>query len=300
MKRRIFAGWVALSLPLLMQDATGQETLLDQLILFPGSYSQVCDVMSMREDLPYQAFIITDFQGAGFSKSNQTRIDKNRKPLVKAIRARLLTLDFSKKARPPQEDLRPEENMDGDAFGCDAASLNPLLLNIIRQLHAIETLPELLLVEQKLVRGIAKAKDDLKVAPPVVDGWSVHEQGPYDETLDDARRDRKINLFHARVAQRDLVMLMAVLMREKSYPAYLKTSIEADYAKGLKIQSKQGELAKFKSGEPIPKELEHLEIEIDPITRIPRARYSPVQIPYTRESRDEVRAAATKWVAEHP
>ena len=116
MKCRIFAGWLTLSLPLLMQNATGQETLLDQLILFPGSYSQVCDVMSMREDLPYQAFVITDFQGAGFSKSNQARIDKNRKPLVKAIRARLLTLDFSKKASPPQEDPKPEENMDGDAF----------------------------------------------------------------------------------------------------------------------------------------------------------------------------------------
>jgi hypothetical protein len=300
MKSRIFTGWLTLIVPLLMQTAVGQESLLDQLILFPGSYSQVCDVMSMQEDLPYQAFVITDFQGASFSKANQVRIDKNRKPLVKAIRARLLALDFSKKASTPPEDPKPEENMDGDAFGCDANSLNPLLLNLIRQLSAIEALPELLLVEQKLVRGIAKAKDEKISAPPVVNGWMVHEQRPYDETMDEAQRDRKIDLFHARVAQRDLVMLMAVLMREKSYPAYLKTSIETAYAKGLKTQSKQGELAKLKPGEPIPKELEHLEIEIDPITRLPRARYSPVQIPYTRESRDEVRAAAAKWVAERP
>ena len=300
MKLGNFAKMIVLVLPLLIQPSTGQEALLDKLILYPGSYSQVCDVMSMPEDIPYQAFVISDFEGAGFSKANQTQIDKNREPLVKAIRTRLQTIDFSRKIAPPQEDPQPEENMDGDAFGCDPASLNPLLLRLIRQLHAIETLPELLLVEQKLVKGIAKAKDDSKAAPPIVAGWSVHQEGPYDETADETQRDRKINLFNARVAQRDLVMLMAVLMREKSYPAYLKTSIETAYAKGLKTQSKQGDLAKFKSSEPIPKELEHLEIEIDPITRLPRARYSSVKIPYTRESRDEIRAAAEKWVTEHP
>ena len=291
---------MALILPLLMQWSAGQEALLDKLILYPGSYSQVCDVMSMPEDIPYRAFIISDFEGAGFSKGNQTQIDKNREKLVKTIRGRLRTIDFSREIAPPKEDPKPEENMDGEAFGCDPASLNPLLLRLIRQLHAIETLPELLLVEQKLVKGIAKAKDDSKAAPPMVNGWFVHEQGLYDETGDEARRDRKIKLFNARVAQRDVVMLIAFLMREKSYPAYLKTSIEAAYTKGLKIQSKQGDLAKFKSGEPIPKELEHLEIEIDAITRLPRARYSPVKIPYTRESRDEIRAAAGKWISEHP
>ena len=300
MELRKFAILMALILPLLMQRSAGQEALLDKLILYPGSYSQVCDVMSMPEDIPYQAFIISDFEGAGFSKGNQTQIDKNREKLVKTIRSRLRTIDFSREIAPPKEDPKPEENMDGEAFGCDPASLNPLLLRLIRQLHAIETLPELLLVEQKLVKGIAKAKDDSKEAPPMVNGWFVHEEGPYDETGDEARRDRKIKLFNARVAQRDVVMLIAFLMREKSYPAYLKTSIEAAYAKGLKIQSKQGDLAKFKSGEPIPKELEHLEIEIDAITRLPRARYSPVKIPYTRESRDEIRAAAEKWISEHP
>ncbi len=297
---RKVVGWIILGPPLLMLQSAGQESLFDKVILYPGSYSQVCDVMTMPEDIPYQAFIISDFEGAAFSKANQTQIEKNREPLVKAIRAHLLALDFSRKASQPKEDPKPEENMDGEAFGCDPASLNPLLLRLIRQLHAIETLPELLLVEQKLVREIAKAKDDAKAAPPVVNGWFVHEEGPYDETANEARRDRKINLFNSRVAQRDLVMLMAVLMREKSYPAYLQTSIETAYAKGLKTQSKQGDLTKFKSGEPIPKELEHLDIEIDPITRLPRAHYSSVKIPYTRESRDEVRAAAEKWVTEHP
>jgi hypothetical protein len=299
---RKVVGWIILGMPLLMLRAASQESLLDKVILYPGSYSQVCDVMAMPEDVPYQAFIISDFEGAGFSKANQTQIDKNREPLVKAIRARLQTLDFSRKATPPKEDPKPEENMDGEAFGCDPASLNPLLMRLIRQLHAIETLPELLLVEQKLVRGITKAKDDAKAAPPVVNGWFVGMEGSHNENEkeNEAQRDRKANLFNARVAQRDLVMLMAVLMREKSYPAYIKTSIETAYAKGLKTLSKQGDLAKFKSGEAIPKELEHLDIEIDPITRLPRARYCPVKIPYTRESRDEVRAAAEKWVTEHP
>jgi hypothetical protein len=276
------------------------QALLDKMISHPGSYCQVCDVMSAPSEIPYRAFVITDFAGAGFSKANQAAADKKREPLIKAIRRRLLAVDFSKTSKQPKEDPKPEENMDGDAFGCDPTSLNPLLLRLICQLHATDALPELLALEEKLVKGIAKAKDDAKAAPPLVDGWLVHEEMPYDEAEVASQRDRRINLFNARVAQRDLVMVMALLLREKSYPAYLSTSIEAAYAKGLKAQSQEGDLAKLKLGEPIPKELEHLEIEIDPITQLPRARYSDVEIPYSRESRDEVRAAAAKWISEHP
>jgi hypothetical protein len=273
--------------------------LLDKVISHPGSYCQVCDVMSAPTEIPYRAFVITDFAGAGFSKANQAAVDQNRGPLIKAIRRRLLAVDFLKPPKQPKIDPKPEENMDGDAFGCDPTSLNPLLLRLIVQLHAAETLPELLALEERLVKGIAKAKDDAKAAPPLVDGWLVQEEMPQDENEEASRRDRRINLFNARVAQRDLVMVMALLLREKSYPAYLNTSLEAAYVVGLKKQAMEGDLAKLKPGEPIPKELEHLEIEIDSISKLPRARYSSVQIPYSRESRDEVRAVAVKWISEH-
>ncbi len=296
MKWSIFTTLAALSSSLLAQ-VSDADALLNKVISRPGSYSQVCDVMMAPADIPYRAFQLADFSGASFSKTNQALIEKNREALIKAVRARLLAVDFSKEAKQPGTDPKPEENFDGETFGCDPKSLNPLLLELIRQLHAIETLPELLVVEQKLVEGIAKAKDDVKVAPPVVYGWSVAIEN---DSRGAFQGDRKINLFQARVAQRDLVMLMASLMREKSYPPYLETTLETAYVKGLKAEARAQSYDKYQPGPDLKKQLDELQMEVDPISKVIRAKYFSVKIPYTRESRDEVRAAAEKWIAAHP
>ncbi len=281
--------------------AATQQSLLDALISHPGSYSQVCDAMSAPADIPYLAFEITDFAGASFSKSNQATILKNRDALVKSIRAKLTAIDLTRPARQPGEDPKPEENFDGEAYGCDPDSLNPLLLTLVQQLHAIETLPELLAVEKKLVEGIAKAKDDAKAKPPVVNGWQVHmESEDYNENEDPAKRDRRSNLFQARVAQRDLVMIMALLMREKSFEPYLNSELEKKYQAGITAQAKEFKLPKIARDAEPPKEVDGADVVRDPVTGLLVRTYSPVKIAYSRESRDEVRAAAEKWVAAHP
>lgn len=274
--------------------------LLDKVISHPGSYSQVCDVMTAPADVPYRAFEITDFWGASFSKANQALIEKNRTALSKELRARLLAIDLSREAKQPGVDPKPEENFDGDAFGCDPHSLNPLLLGLIQQLHAVETLPELLVVEQKLTGEIAKAKDDAKAAPPVVCGWFVAMEGDHNDNETDAKRDRRIKLFQSRIAQRDMVMLMALLMREKAYKPYLETTLEAAYVKGLKGKARELKLPAAKPGKGLPEKIDGYKIDVDPITGLVRREFSPVLIPYTRESRDQIRAAAAKWISEHP
>ena len=312
MKWPIFFGNLVL-MANLHAGVTDSSALLDKVISRPGSYSQVCDIVSSPEDIPYRAFMLTDPNGASFSKSNLAAIAKNRDALVKSVRARLLAVDFSKKIKETPQDPKPENEGSSDievsGSGCDPASLNPLLLELVLELHAIETLPELLAVEQKLVKGIAKAKDNADAPPPIVDGWFVaseeelkHNREAVDAASseperesDTQKRDRKIALFNARVAQRDLVILMAMLMREQSYGPYLKTSIETTYYNRLQAQSKEGELAELKPGERIPNG-----IEIDPVTRFLHDSYTPVRIPYTRESRDEIRAAAAQWITEHP
>ncbi len=257
--------------------------------------------MVAPSDIPYQLFQITDFAGASLSKSNQALVDKNRDGLVKALRSRLLAIDFSRKAAPPITDPKPEENFDGDAFGCDPKALSPMMLTLLQQLHGIEALPELLVVEQKLVDGIAKAKDDAKIMPPEVAGWFVGEmREDYDEKEPEAKRDRRTKLFQARVAQRDLVMLMATLMREKSYKPYLETALEAAYVKGMKVEAKKQGYDKIKVAAESPKEINGMDVVVDPVTMIIRPAYFSVKLPYTRESRDEIRAVAEKWIAEHP
>jgi hypothetical protein len=299
MKSILLAAQLALTASLQGQSPPA-ETLLDKVISHPGSYSQVCDVMTAPAEIPYRAFELTDFSGAGFSKANLALIAKNRDALVNALRTRLLAIHFSNEAKQPGADPKPEENFDGEAYGCDPQSLNPLLLGLIQQLHAIEALPELLIVEQQLVEQIAKAKDDAKAAPPVVCGWFVAMEGGSDDDETATKRDRRLKLFQSRIAQRDLVMLMALLMREKAYKPYLETTLESAYAKGLKAKARELKLPIPKPGEELPAEIDGCKIEVDPITRLVRREFAPVLIPYTRESRDQVRAAAAKWIAEHP
>ena len=278
------------------------EKLLDRIVSHPGSYSQVCDVMTAPTDVPYLAFQITDFSGASLSKTNQALVGQNRDGLIKVIRARLLAVDFTREPKTPAEDPKPEENFDGDAFGCDPRALNPIFLTLIQQLNGIEALPELLVVEQKLVEGIARAKDDAKAKPPELAGWFVGEMREgedQDENESEAKRDRRVKLFNARVAQRDLVMTMAVLLRGKAYKPYLESTLEVAYAKGLKAEAKKRGYDKIKPGPKPPKEIEGTEVEVDPITKLIRPGYFSVKIPYTRESRDQIRAAAAKWIAEH-
>ncbi|NJM38068.1 MAG: hypothetical protein HC845_09555 [Akkermansiaceae bacterium] len=276
--------------------------LLDQIISQPGSYSQVCDVMMMPQDVPYRAFQISDFAGASFSEKNQNLLRKNRDILVKSIRERLLEIDFSREAKQPAEDLSVKgEEGDGDPYGADPQSLNPLLLDIILQLNATEALPELLAIEGKIVAAIAKAKDDASAKPPVTYGWFVNPEGSeYDENEPEAKRERRLGLFQARVAQRDLVMTIAKLMRKEKYEPYLKTKLEAAYVKGLKEDAKEFKFPQFSQSDVVPNEIEGEEIERDEISGVTNRKYTTVSIPYTRESRDEIRAAAQKWIAAHP
>ncbi|MEK7953029.1 hypothetical protein [Luteolibacter soli] len=302
MKPPILSVVAALVFPLASFSRGADEgaALLDKVIQFPGSYSQVCDVMTAPSDLPYRAYQLSGFAGASFSKANVAAIKANREALVKAIRARLPEIDLKRKPAEPKQDPKPEENFDGETVGCDPKVLNPLLLDVILELEATEALPELLVLEAKLVDGIAKAKDDAKVTPPAVQGWFVSEErDQYDENEPEAKRDRRIQLFQSRVAQRDLVILMGRLLREKKYAPYLTTSsLEKAYVKGIKKAAQEDGIADYKPGQPLPEDKKEWHITLDPVSKVPVTSYPSVDVPYTRASRDEVRAAAEKWIKE--
>jgi len=299
MKLMILAACAALVLPLSAAHPSSPEALLDKIITHPGSYAQVCDVMTAPADIPYRAYQVTGFAGASFSKANLAAMESNRDGLVRAARGRLLEIDLLRKPEEVKKDAAPEESFDGEDVGCDPHVLNPLLLEVILHLKATEALPELLVLEEKLVKGIAVAKDSVKAAPPVVGGWYVGQENvDYDENEPEAKRDRRVNLFQARVAQRDLVLTMGRLLREAGYEPYRSTIIEKAYVKGLKAEVKKNGLQNYKAGDPPPKDKEYLELSIDPFSKLPIDRFFSVAIPYTRGSRDEVRAIASKWISE--
>ncbi|MBX3741990.1 MAG: hypothetical protein KF712_13420 [Akkermansiaceae bacterium] len=300
MKPMLLAALSALVLPLSAQQPVSPEALLDKIVTYPGSYAQVCDVMTAPTDIPYRAYQVTSFAGASFSKANLAQMEGNRDGVVKALRKRLLEIDFVRQPVEPKKDPAPEESHDGEDVGCDPHVLNPLLLEMILHLKATEALPELLVLEEKLVKGIAVAKDSVKAAPPVVTGWYVGQENfDYDENEPEAKRDRRVNLFQARVAQRDLVLTMGRLLREAGYESYRTTAIEKAYVAGLKKEAKAEGYLDYKPGGKLPAGKEYLELVMDPFSNVPRDIYASVAVPYSRESRDEVRAVASKWIAEH-
>jgi len=276
---------------------TGPD-LLDKVISHPGSYSQVCDVMMAKSEIPYRAFTLSDANGASFSQANLRLMEANREAVITATRARLLAIDFTKNPTPPKEDPLPEENNDGSLYGNDPTTLNPLLLALILELKATEALPELLAVEEKLVQQIAAAKENASAPVPLVDGWFVAEEPSADEEEKADRSERHHTLFQARNAQRDLVIIMQMLLRDKKYPPALKDSIETAYQKKMQALAKEEGWEKFlPSWSAADDEMEYIE-------KSPSGVYHKVErvieIPYTRESRDEVRAVAEQWVKEHP
>ncbi|MFT3991094.1 MAG: hypothetical protein QM680_06755 [Luteolibacter sp.] len=279
---------------------TDGNALLTQVISHPGSYSQVCDVMSMPSDIPYRAYQVTDFYGASLSKANAAKVASNRDSLVKAIRTRLGSIDFTRKPQQPGIDPKPEENNDGDAYGCDPEALNPILLQLILNLKAIETLPELLVVEDKLVKAIAATKDEASTPAPQVDGWGVAEENrESDEKEPEEKRDRRTDLFNARVAQRDLVMVIQSLLREQNYAPAMKTRLEKAYQKGIEKYAKENKCLKFQE-DPYGDGKTFIYIQRNEFSGVYHPVTEIINVPYTRESRDEVRAAAAQWIQEHP
>ncbi len=300
MKPSFLAVLATLVLPLSARQELPPEALLDKVVTHPGSYAQVCDVMTAPPDIPYRAYQVTGFAGASFSKANLSGMEENRDGLVKALRKRLLEIDFVRKPADVVKDPAPEESFDGEDVGCDPHVLNPLLLEMLIHLKATEALPELLVLEDKLVKAIAIAKDSAKAAPPVVTGWFVAQEGvSYEENEPEAKRDLRVNLFQSRVAQRDLVLTMGRLLREAGYEPYRGSEIEKAYVKGLRKEAGEGGYLGYKPGDPPPRGKEYLELTIDPFSKVPRETFASVAVPYSRESRDEVRALASRWISEH-
>ncbi|MEP2776531.1 MAG: hypothetical protein ABJQ29_10285 [Luteolibacter sp.] len=267
---------------------TGTE-LLDKLIAAPGSYSQVCDVLMTTPDVPFKAFQIQDYAGAYFSDDNLSLIRSQREGLVAAVRKRLREIDLTREPVAPKPDpnAEKEELEMGDCYGADPKSLNSFLFEIIKRTSATEALPELLALEERLVVAINEAKEGGD--PPEVSGWYAGIMGQeYDEHEPETVSERRSKLNRSRIAQRDLVMLIAMLMREQKYGPYLATDFEKAYVEGLRKQAEENGIAK---DDPY--------IQTDPISGIRHYKYVEVAIPYSRPLRDGVRAAAEKWISEH-
>ena len=294
---------VAAALVISLQTVLGETgtELIDKMIAAPGSYSQVCDILITTRDVPLKPFQIQDYSGAYFSEENIALLKSRREEVVAAVRKRLGEIDLTREPVVPNTDPNPDADYaDGDPYGADPMALSSFLLDMIKKTSAIEALPELLALESKMVAAIAAARNGEE--PPKVYGWSAamfdvdHEDLDLAQAAGSGTSEVKVSqtgeLNRSRIAHRDLVTLMAYLMREQKYEPYLATDFEKEYVKGLRKLAKDYEL-------DAPSKANDLSIKTDPISGIRHYEYLEVAIPYTRPLRDGVRAAAEKWVSEH-
>jgi hypothetical protein len=271
---------------------TGTD-LLDKLITAPGSYSQVCISSSISEGIPIEAFRIQDNSGTNFSDSNIELMEAHREELIPAIRLRLGAIDLSKEPKSPKSDPNASKNerMMSDCYGADPYSLNSFLLEIVKRTKAIEVLLELMTLEANLSKSIVNAERGGSL--PEVSGYYMLVDGDgYNDNEPPAAIERRRDLNRSRIVQRDLVMLIAILLREQKFEPYLATDFEKAYVEGLREQAHE-------RGLDAPEKKDDSHIKIDPISGIRHYDYHNVEIPYSRQLRVGVRRAARKWISEN-
>src|SRR5262249_26327155 len=130
--------------------------LLDDTIRNPGGWNQMCSMpppLPFNVPLPLYSLAVSRFYY--LSSQDISRLRAQRGEVVPVIVKRLHDLDLSKKA---QESSRH-----------DPEGLSGTLLQIVMELNAVETLPELLRVEADLNQRIEKAGKDVNASLPDLD-----------------------------------------------------------------------------------------------------------------------------------
>lgn len=294
---------LALVLPVSAQDKD-PAAKLDSLLRHPGSYSQICDAMSSTFPAPIPGFRSIMHGEAGFSEKNLEYIKKNRAAILKAVAAKLETLDPAKAPAPQPPDPSVKKDADGnfeadaDPVGTDPSTFSTLLLTIIEETDGVEALGALLAFEAKYHTLLTAAESDPKAPIPQADGDGAgifasnitKEDEDYDAMTPErkAEVERKQALFRAQAVQRDILAVCVRLMRKAGYEPMLSSPLEKTYGKLLKEKwSTDEQLSKYKKAADIPAE-ERDSIKFDPIHKVAYMTWLPVEIPYSAEVRAQI------------
>ncbi|MES2707914.1 MAG: hypothetical protein V4726_15080 [Verrucomicrobiota bacterium] len=291
-------------------SAQNKGASLDDMLRYPGDYSQICDAMTSPFPAPIPAFRTRLHGEAGFSEARLELMRKNRAALIPAIAAKLEKADLTRKPKPqPPDKSIPKDQIDVDPVGADPAAYSTLLLAMIEEMDAKEVYPQLLKVEEKMHEMLTAAEKDPTAPLPQVDGAdgagiSIEiplKDGEDWDTLSPERKaliERKQELFRGQAAQRDILALLVRSMRKAGFEPMLKSSLEKTYGRLLKAKWKDdGTLSKYKSAADIPAE-DKENIKFDPIHKVAYMAWNPVEIPYTEEIRDSIISLTKAYLAD--
>jgi hypothetical protein len=280
------------------------DKLIDGVIKAPGDFWQMCgdpSSLNPKVNLPFYRFIA--YRTLHVGPANTTLLRTHRAEVAPALTRRLASIDLSQPARAAKEmvfrplfrDMVPSGDAVEDS-GMDPHSLNGVVLEIIILLDAVETLPELLRLEDHLHQLLTAAEADPKLAVPAVlrDGCIVYPTGK--KSL--SKRDRELTA--GRVVQRELLSVMLQLMRRQRFEPLVASSIEKTYGKLLKKRAKEEDLADIKTPEDAKKPGNEW-VRFDPIHHVPIGGLSEeTAMPFSSKLRAEIRELAKKFTATVP
>jgi hypothetical protein len=290
--------------------AASPDALLDAALRDPGSYNQMCSLPPpVKADVPLPIYGQTVPRHFNLSEKNAAKLLAQRDAVAKALAARLEAMDL---ARLPPKPAPKESKAFPPPATFSTHTLSGVLLEIVIALKAAEALPGLLKVEAQLDAILAAAEKDPSAPIPEleVDGiWYPSQLQPVDYVKMDGKYEakpkpdaaailRKQHLLNCRVYQREVLSVLARLLRDAHFQPLLDSDIEKSYAAGLQeAVAKSKQLSDFKNPGDIPPD-DRDYIKWDPLYNLPVAGSWPkAELPFTRKLRAQIRGFAEQFLA---
>ena len=243
--------------------APSASELLDEAIRTPGGWSQMC---AMPAPIPFDVPLPFYSQAAPryfwLSEQEGAKLKKRRAEVAPEIVARLHAIDLSKPPTQKDSQWSPTNSRQ------DPRYLSGVLFDIIFRLDVVEALPELLRLEADLHQRLEQAAKDSNASLPNLDLDSpITWEGEF--TAGAKPTPQQVKVFTARIFQREMLSLMAALLRSEKFQPLLKSKVEALF------QAETGKPAAEKRGW--------------------RSSMGP-STPYTPELRDEIRQLVADYL----
>ena len=274
------------------------EKLVDSVIVQPGVYDQMCGMPdALPAKLPLYVYGMVADRELHVSDAQLAALHARRAEVMPVLVARLKAMDLSK-APPPigQVKFKKGEDEAVAVSGLSARTLTGPLYEMLTGLDAVETLPELLRLEEQMRGLLAAAEADPKLPPPAVtlDGMLVPPKGKTQL----AKRD--VKMLQARAVQRELLSVMLQLLRAQRYAPLMASDLETAYATALKARAQEEDLRAIKTAADA-KAKDAGYIKFDPVYNVPIGYIrKPVAVPFTPESRNAVRGMVEEFLKTVP
>lgn len=278
------------------------DKLLAEAIESPGDFDQMC-VGGWLEKPPMDLPVYDHVLPRHFHLSAEVleRLKMRRAEVIPALVQMIAAIrpdvPVKKPEPPPRVPGKSHTFFDPPSHsGVSPKQVSGLLLELTEGLNAIEALPELLKLEQRLDQALARAEKDESAPVPSVD---------FDADLYFTQKQpltpRQLELMKGRVVQRELLAMMLKLLRTQRFQPLLDSAFEQAYGRAIKDRAAKEDLREIKTPADAKKKKLVVGMDwlgFDPIYQVPLGHIFPAPtVPYTPEAREKARDLVSSFIA---